>query len=76
MNNINNEAVTLCLSRRMAQAYNGNQQAAMIHTARVIRAETKSKDSYESLGLFLTATPAERQKVVELTERMLLEAMQ
>jgi hypothetical protein len=75
MNNINTEAVTLCLSRRIAMKEGRNQQAAMIHTARVIRAETKSKDSYESLGLFLTATPAERQKVVELTERMLLEAM-
>ena len=75
MKDYNFEAVTLCLSRRLAQADGRNQQAAMIHTARVIRQETKSKDSYESLGLFLTATPAERQKVVEMTERMLLEAM-
>ena len=69
---INSEALTLCLSRRLAMADDRNQQAAMIETARKIRCQTKSRDTYESLGLFLTATPQERQEVVALSERMFL----
>ena len=69
---INSEALTLVLSRRLAIADGRNQQQAMIHTARQLRAETHSKDTYESLGIFLTATPAERQKIVELSERMFI----
>ena len=70
--NINSDALTLALSRRLAIADGMNQQAAMIHTARVLRSETKNRDTYESLGVFLTATPAERQRIVEVTERMFL----
>ena len=69
---INSECLTLCLSRRLAMADGRNQQQAMIQTARIIRQETKRKDTYESLGVFLTATPAERQKIIELSERMFL----
>lgn len=69
---INSEALTLCLSRRLAMADGRNQQAAMIEAARKIRRQTKSRDTYESLGLFLTATPQERQKVVALSEKMFL----
>ncbi len=67
---INSEALTLVLSRRLAIADGRNQQAAMIHTARVLRAETKNPDTYQSLGAFLTTTPAERQKILEVTEGM------
>ncbi len=70
---INSEGLTLCLSRRLAIADGRNQQAAMIATARKIRCETRNRDTYESLGLFLTATPQEREKAVALTERMFLE---
>lgn len=70
MNQINSEALTLALSRRLAIADDRNQQQAMLQTARKLRSETKNKDTYESLGIFITATPAERQKIVELTERM------
>ena len=70
--NTNSEALTLALSRRLAIADGRSQQQAMIHTARVLRAETKNNDTYQSLGVFLTATPAERQRVVELTEKMFL----
>lgn len=69
---INSEALTLALSRRLAIADNRNQQQAMIQTARLIRAETKNRDTYESLGIFLTSTDAERQKIVSLTEKMFL----
>ena len=66
----NSEALTLALSRRLAIADGRSQQQAMIHTARVLRAETKNADTYQSLGVFLTATPAERQKILEVTEGM------
>jgi hypothetical protein len=69
---VNSEALTLVLSRRLAIADGRNQQQAMIHTARVLRTETHSKDTYESLGIFLTATPAERQKILDVSERMFL----
>jgi hypothetical protein len=65
---INSEALTLALSRLLAIVDGRNQQAAMIHTARVLRAETKNPDTYQSLGVFLTATPAERQKILAVTE--------
>ena len=67
---INSEALTLALSRRLAIADGRNQQQAMIHTARVLRAETKNPVTYNTLGEFLTATPAERQKILETTEWM------
>lgn len=68
---INSEALTLALSRRLAMVDKRNQQAAMIHTARVLRAETKNKDTYKALGEFITCTDAERQVIMEATERML-----
>jgi hypothetical protein len=67
---INSEALTLALSRRLAIADGRSQQQAMIHTARVLRAETKNPDTYQTLGVFLTATPAERQKILAVTEGM------
>jgi hypothetical protein len=71
---INSEALTLVLSRRLAIVDGRNQQEAMIHTARRLRAETRNRDTYESLGIFLSAAPAERQKVVDMSERMFLNA--
>lgn len=71
---INSEALTLALSRRLAIADGRNQQQAMIHTARTLRAETHNHDTYESLGVFLTAAPSDRQRIVELTERMFIAA--
>jgi hypothetical protein len=67
---INSEALTLALSRRLAIADGRNQQQAMIHTARILRAETKNPDTYQTLGVFLTATPAERQRILAVTEGM------
>ena len=71
---INSEALTLALSRRLAIADGRNQQQAMIHTARTLRAETKNRDTYESLGIFLTSTPSDRKRIVELTEKMFVVA--
>lgn len=67
------DAITLCLSRRFAMLEGRNQQAAMIATARIIREETKGRETYAALGDFLTATPAERQIIVDICERELLE---
>lgn len=72
MNNINTEAVTLCLSRRIAMKEGRNQQAAMIQTARKLRAQTKNSEAYSLLGEFITATPAERVAIVSTVERMFL----
>lgn len=69
---INSEALTLALSRRLAIADHRNQQQAMIQTARLIRAETKNRDTYESLGIFLTSTDAEREAIAAVTEKMFL----
>lgn len=70
MSQINSEALTLALSYRLAVADGRNQQQAMLHTARRLRAETKNHDTYASLGIFITAPPAERQKIINLTERI------
>ena len=69
---INRDALTLCLSRRLAMSDGRNQQQAMIATARTLRSETRNTDTYDALGVFIAATPAERQKIVALSERMFL----
>ena len=67
------DAITLCLSRRFAMLEGRNQQAAMIATARIIREETKDRETHAALGDFLTAAPAERHIIVDICERELLE---
>lgn len=69
---MNGDAVTLCLSRQFAMLEGRNQQAAMIATARRLRMTTTNEETYSSLGLFITATPRERQIMVGITERNLL----
>lgn len=72
MDNRNSDILTLALSRQLAIADGRNTQAAMIATARTIRARTKDSDTYESLGLFITATPTERHTILNMTEGMAL----
>lgn len=69
---INGDGLTIALSRRLAIVDGRNSQQAMIQTARTIRRETKNRETYESLGVFLTATPEEKDKTIELVERMFL----
>ena len=69
---MNGDAVTLCLSRHFAMLEGRNQQAAMIATARRLRMTTTNEETYSSLGLFITATPRERQIMVDITEKNLL----
>ena len=72
--NPNSEALTLCLSRQLARVDGRNQQQAMIQTARIIRRETKSHEVFESLGLFINATPTERMAIAQFSERQFLGA--
>ena len=69
---INGDGLTIALSRRLAIVDGRNSQQAMIQTTRTIRRETKNRETYESLGVFLTATPEEKDKTIELVERMFL----
>jgi hypothetical protein len=70
---INSEALTLALSRRLAQADKRNQQATIIQTAaRLLSgADAETKDS---LMRVIAATPSERQIIISLTEKTLLAA--
>jgi hypothetical protein len=65
--NINSEALTLALSRRLAIADKRNQQAVIIQTAaRLLSgADAETKDSLMRL---IAATPSERQRILNLTE--------
>lgn len=67
------DAIKLCLSRRFAMLEGRNQQAAMIATARIIREETKDRETYAALGEFITATPRDRQIIVDVAEQNLLD---
>ena len=71
--NINSEALTLALSRRLAIADKRPQQAAIIQTAaRLLSgADAETKDSLMRL---IAATPSERQIIINLTEKSLLAA--
>jgi uncharacterized protein YfdQ (DUF2303 family) len=70
---INSEALTLALSRRLAQADKRNQQATIIqNAARLLSgADAETKDS---LMRVIAATPSERQIIISLTEKTLLAA--
>lgn len=70
---INSEALTLALSRRLAIADGRNQQAAMVQCAARLL-DGAIPETKHSLLQFIAATPAERQRIVSLTERMFLNA--
>lgn len=67
------QATTIALARRMAQCYKENQQAAIVQcAARMLEgADDETKDSLMRL---IAATPAQRQDIVGLTERLILSA--
>ena len=69
---MNSEGLTLVLSRRLAIADGRNQQAAMEHCARQLRASTKCQTSYDALGDFLSAKPVERQQIINVSEGLFL----
>ena len=69
---INGQATTIALARRLAMADNRNQQAAIVQrAARMLEgADDETKDGLMRL---IAATPAQRQEIVGLTERMILQ---
>jgi len=69
----NSQATTIALARRMAQRYKENQQAAIVQcAARMLEgADDETKDSLMRL---ISETPAQRQDIVGLTERLILSA--
>ncbi|WP_333609612.1 hypothetical protein [Arsukibacterium sp.] len=64
------EALTICLSRAIARIEQRNQQEAMLNTARQLRAATRDIGTYNALGDFISASPAERHAIVTLMGRM------
>lgn len=70
MHNRNSDMLTLALSCRLALVEGRNAQSSMIQTARIIRARTKCKETYECLGMFITLEPNARLFVINETERM------
>lgn len=67
---INSEAMTIALSRRLAEAEKRNVQQSMIQTARKMRSETKDKETYSALGEFITCSDDERMVIINTMERM------
>lgn len=64
------ELTALLLSHKLAQADRRNVQSSLLHTARAIRAETKDKETYSALGLFITGSPEDRLVIMKDMERM------
>lgn len=67
---MSSEVTTLLLSHKLAQADKRNVQASLLHAARAIRAQTKDKETYTALGLFITGSPADRLVIMNDMERM------
>jgi len=69
----NSQATTIALARRLAMADNRNQQAAIVQcAARML--EGADDETKGSLMRLIAATPAQRQGIVGLTERLILAA--
>lgn len=67
---MNSEVTTLLLSHKLAKAEKRNVQASLLHTARAIRAQTKDKETYAALGMFITGSPDDRLVIMNDMERM------
>ena len=57
--------INILLAYHMARIYRANTDAAMLHAARVVRAQTHNLTEYKMLGLFINSTPTERGIMVE-----------
>lgn len=68
---INSQALTISPARQLAIADKRPQQAAIVQTAARLLSESEG-ETKENLMLLIAATPAQRQGIVGLTERMLL----
>ena len=68
---INSQALTIALSRRLAMSDKRNQQQAIIQTAsRLMDGATETAKA--ALIDLISATPAEKQKTVDTVEKMFL----
>lgn len=70
--NINSQALTIALASQLAIADKRPQQAAIVQTAARLLSESEG-ETKENLMLLIAATPAQRQEIVGLTERMILQ---
>jgi hypothetical protein len=68
---INSQALTIALSRRLAMSDKRNQQQAIIQTAsRLMDGATGTTKA--ALIDLISATPAEKQQIVDTVEKMFL----
>ena len=68
----NTEALTIALARRLAIADQRPQQAAIIQTAARVMTQTQDPQTKRACLDLIAASPAERQKIVALTEKLFL----
>jgi len=68
----NTEALTIALARRLAIAEKRPQQAAIIQTAARMMTQTKDEQTKRACLDLIAASPAERQKIIALTEKLFL----
>ena len=68
----NTEALTIALARRLAIADQRPQQAAIIQTAARMMTQTQDAQTKRACLDLIAASPAERQKIVGLTEKLFL----
>ncbi len=69
---INQEALTICLARRLAIADKRPQQAAIIQTAARMMTQTQDAQTKRACLDLIAASPAERQRIISLTEKLFL----
>jgi hypothetical protein len=68
----NTEALNIALARRLAIADKRPQQAAIIQTAARMMTQTRDPQTKQACLDLIAASPAERQKIIALTEKLFL----
>ena len=68
----NTEALTIALARRLAIADKRPHQAAIIQTAARMMTQTQDPQTKRACLDLIAASPAERQKIIALTEKLFL----
>jgi hypothetical protein len=68
----NTEALTIALARRLAIAEKRPQQAAIIQTAARMMTQTQDPQTKRACLDLIAASPAERQRIIALTEKLFL----
>lgn len=68
---INSQALTIALARQLAIADKRPQQAAIVQTAARLLSESEG-ETKENLMLLIAATPAQRQQIVSVMDKLFL----